>query len=107
MTKLQKNCWADKWERGEQLKNKEGNQAHAFMARRLGSDGPFDCILKTLRRQDDAATRAMFCNETTSMSTLDHPQVPALQDSNSDQFRNPVELYLVSTGKTWSRSGRA
>lgn len=98
MSKLRKNCWEDLgWVRGEQLRDKEGNQSHTFLARH-SSDPPdkFGYILKTLKRQDSIDRRAMFCSETTAMKNLDHPGVLPVNATNSENFKDAVELYLIT-----------
>lgn len=96
MARLIKGVWKDNgWQRGDQIPG--GNQGHAFFARKV-TDPPetFDYVLKTLKRQDDADRRAMFCAEILAMKALDHPGVIRVEDTNAECFRENVELYLVT-----------
>lgn len=98
MAKLKKKCWEESgWERGEQLRDKEGNQAHTFLARRASDPaGEFNYILKMLKRQESPEKRAMFCAETMAMSALDHPGVLPIEETNAAEYRNELELFLIT-----------
>lgn len=98
MAKLATKQWTLRgWERGEQLKDKEGNQGHAFLARRNSDPiDEFNFILKTLKRQTEPARRAMFFNETSAMSTLEHRGVLNVEETNAQDYKGDVELYLIT-----------
>ena len=96
MRKLKKDVWKQAgWERGLQLES--GMQGHAHLARKINDpQGEYNYVLKKLKRQNDADRRAMFCAEVRAMGVLDHSGVVALEDTNAEDFRDPVELYLVT-----------
>ena len=96
MHKLKKDVWKKAgWERGSQLES--GVQGHAHLARKsTDPQGEYNYVLKKLKRQNDADRRAMFCAEVRAMGVLDHGGVVALEDTNAEDFREPVELYLVT-----------
>ena len=98
MGKLKRKCWESLgWVRGEQLRVKEGNQSHAFLARRkTDPEDAFDYILKTLKRQDSRERRALFFNETSVMSGLEHSGVLAVEETNAGDFKEQVELFLIT-----------
>ena len=98
MAKLAKNQWElHGWKRGEQLKDKEGNQGHAFLARKdTDPDGEYNYILNTLKRQTETARRAMFLNEISAMSTLEHPGVLQVETTNAQDYKCDIELYLIT-----------
>ncbi|HBJ34507.1 MAG TPA: hypothetical protein DDZ51_07030 [Planctomycetaceae bacterium] len=98
MAKLAKKQWElHGWERGKQLKDKEGNQGHAFLARKVTDpDDEYNYILKTLKRQTEPARRAMFLNEISAMATLEHPGVLQVEITNAQDYKGEVELYLIT-----------
>ena len=98
MTKLATKQWEILgWERGDQLRDKEGNQGHAFNAKKASDpNGDFSFILKTLKRQTDPARRAMFRNETLAMSSVEHEGILQIESTNAEQYKESVELYLIT-----------
>jgi serine/threonine protein kinase len=98
MSRREKNCWEQLgWVRGEQIRDKEGNQSHTFLARRC-DDPPdeFAFVLKSLKRQDLPDRRAMFHIETSAMRALNHPGILTIEQTNSERYKDPVELFLIT-----------
>jgi serine/threonine-protein kinase len=96
MSKYERDVWkARGWERGDQIPG--GNQGHTFLARK-GTDplGEYKYVLKSLKHQDDQKRRAMFSAEVQVMEVVDHPGVAKVVDTNAKDFREPVELFLVT-----------
>jgi serine/threonine protein kinase len=83
------------WIRGEKIEG--GNQGFTFLARKE-TDPPdeFNYILKELKHQVVPERRGMFCAEVLAMQSLDHPQVVRVADTNATDYREPVDLYLVT-----------
>ncbi len=96
MAKLKTEVWRDKgWERGEEIP--EGNQGHTHFARKsTDPPGEFSYVLKKLKRQDDPDRRARFCAEVRSMSVLEHRGIVEIVDDNVEDFKDNVELYIVT-----------
>lgn len=96
MAKLKKDVWKDEgWQRGDPIPG--GNQGHTFLARK-STDPPdaFNYVLKKLKRQTEMDRRAMFCAEILAMEALEHPGVIGAAASNAKQFREDVELFLIT-----------
>lgn len=95
---MQKKCWEPLgWVRGERLSAKEGNQSHAFLARKTTDpEGEYSFILKSLKRQEAPDRRAMFFVETSAMRALDHPGVLPVEATNSEAYKEQVELFLIA-----------
>jgi serine/threonine protein kinase len=98
MSKLTKQCWEPLgWVRGVQMRAKEGNQSHAFLARRkTDPDDRFGYVLKSLKRQEEPDRRARFSIEVSSMRALDHPGVLNIEATNAEAYKDPVELFLIT-----------
>jgi serine/threonine protein kinase len=94
---LRKNCWEDEgWIRGDQLKDKEGNQGHTFLARKTSDpENHYPYILKRLKRQEDKSRRALFCNEVQAMAVLNHSGILRIESSNAINYLKEEELYLI------------
>lgn len=99
MAKRETKCWEPLgWVRGERIgEEKEGFQSMTSYIRRTSDlEDEYGYILKVLRRQDVDDRRAMFCAETRAMSVLDHPGVLAIEDTNAENYKESVELFLIT-----------
>lgn len=96
MSKMKQDIWKSRgWERGEQIPG--GNQGHTFLARKTSDPpGEFNFVLKKLKLQDKIDRRAMFCGEIRAMRVLDHRGVIPIEETNAEEYQEPVELYVVT-----------
>ena len=105
MSKQKNKPWDEKWEIVKPIGS--GGQGDTFLVKPKDSTVLSQSfVLKKLKNQKDAERRKRMHREVAALSTLDCPGIPRLIESNSDQFKSEVPLYMVSEfieGKTLSQ----
>jgi serine/threonine-protein kinase len=92
---MTKDLWKTRWAKGERLG--KGGHGLAYHARPLvPSDGDATFVLKELIKQKDPERRARMHREVASLETLEHAAIAKLIDSNARDYKDDVELYLVT-----------
>jgi len=88
--------WEDKWRKIDGG-FKSGSQGSTFVVNPVEALDTNDCyILKVLNRQNDLERRKRMYREMASLRTLSHTGIPALVDSNAEQFdKLDEQLYIV------------
>ena len=88
--------WKQNWI--EERIGKSGGQGASKIVKRKNTANTEHFFLKILNKQDDDERRKRMHREVTAYSTLDHPNVPKLVDSNSHHFADQkFKLYLVTS----------
>jgi eukaryotic-like serine/threonine-protein kinase len=92
---MTKHLWKARWAKVGPLGR--GGHGFAYLVKPLAaSTAATEFVLKDLIKQKDPERRARMHREVASLETLDHPGVARLVESNARDYKEDVELYIIT-----------
>ncbi len=96
-----KDAWKERWVELDLLDNNSG-QGMTYFAAQVGETQP-RYVLKKLKKQKDPERRGRMYQEVANLRILEYPGIARYEDSNAHQFKEEVDLYLVTERIVGSR----
>ncbi|HLO48199.1 MAG TPA: serine/threonine-protein kinase [Kamptonema sp.] len=103
MTKQNKKPWEQEWKIIKDIG--QGGQGITQLVERKSTTDQCQYVLKKLKKQNDPERRGRMYREYVALCTLTCDGIPRAIESNSEEFRSDVPLYIVTEfikGKTLS-----
>jgi serine/threonine-protein kinase len=89
-----KQTWKGKWNIGDRIG--KGGQGLTYLASR-DSESEYEFAIKFLKEQKNLERRERMYVEISALNILNHPNIPKLQDHNSEYYQDlDFEMYMVS-----------
>src|SRR4051812_6027394 len=89
---MERKPWLARWEIVRSLS--EGGHGRTYLVR--PKEGGSEQVLKVLKMQQDVERRTRMALEAHALNILSHPRIAGLVESNAEQLKQDVELYLVT-----------
>ena len=97
MSKKKIQPWDEKWKQVDNKAIGSGGQGQAYKVEPKTNEFPAgQYVLKILTKDGDPERRARMRREVAALETLDCEGIPKLIDSNVDEFKSEVKLYMVT-----------
>src|SRR4051812_40189748 len=91
---MHRRIWERNWKRVRSLS--QGGHGRTSIVVRNGDTDNTEYVLKELVRQDDPERRRRMAIEVNALKVLDHPGLARFVESNAEQHKEDVELYVIT-----------